>query len=51
MVGSSVLRKFTGGHDVTLYHAKGCAQCSNTGYTGRFCILEMLPMTDPLRIS
>ena len=38
-----------GGDDVTLYHAKGCAQCSNTGYMGRFCILEMLPMTDPLR--
>ena len=36
-------------HDVTLYHAKGCAQCSQTGYMGRFCILEMLPMTDPLR--
>ena len=43
------LAKFTGGGDVTLYHAKGCAQCSNTGYMGRFCILEMLPMTDPLR--
>ena len=35
--------------DVTLYHAKGCAQCRNTGYMGRICILEMLPMTDPLR--
>ena len=43
------MRKLAGGGDVTLYHAKGCAQCSNTGYMGRFCILEMLPMTDPLR--
>ena len=35
--------------DITLYHAKGCEQCSQTGYIGRICILEMLPMTDPLR--
>jgi general secretion pathway protein E len=43
------LEKFAGGKDITLYHAKGCAQCGHTGYLGRFCILEMLPMTDPLR--
>ena len=49
MVTQLGLTKFTGGGDVTLFHAKGCAQCSNTGYMGRFCILEMLPMTDPLR--
>jgi general secretion pathway protein E len=49
MVAQLGLRKFTGAHDGTLYHAKGCAHCSNTGYMGRCCILEMLPMTDPLR--
>ncbi len=43
------LQKFASGKDITLYHAKGCAQCGQTGYLGRFCILEMLPMTDPLR--
>ena len=43
------LAKIAGTRDVTLYHAKGCAQCGHTGYLGRFCILEMLPMTDPLR--
>ena len=43
------LAKFAGTSDVTLFHAKGCAQCGHTGYLGRFCILEMLPMTDPLR--
>ncbi len=43
------LAKFAGDGDVTLYHAKGCPQCSQTGYSGRFCILEMLPMSDPLR--
>ena len=43
------LAKFAGTTDMTLFHAKGCAQCGQTGYLGRFCILEMLPMTDPLR--
>ena len=43
------LAKFAGNEDITLYHAKGCPQCSQTGFLGRFCILEMLPMTDPLR--
>jgi general secretion pathway protein E len=43
------LAKFVGSSDVTLWHAKGCTQCGQTGYLGRFCILEMLPMTDPLR--
>ncbi|MEO8507103.1 MAG: type II secretion system ATPase GspE [Betaproteobacteria bacterium] len=43
------LAKFAGTGDVTLHHARGCAQCSQTGYMGRFCILEMLPMSDPLR--
>jgi general secretion pathway protein E len=43
------LAKFAGTSDITLFHAKGCEQCGHTGYLGRFCILEMLPMTDPLR--
>ncbi|MEO8344904.1 MAG: type II secretion system ATPase GspE [Betaproteobacteria bacterium] len=43
------LAKFTGDKDVMLFHAKGCTQCGQTGFLGRFCILEMLPMTDPLR--
>ena len=43
------LAKFAGTRDITLFHEKGCAQCGQTGYLGRFCILEMLPMTDPLR--
>jgi len=43
------LAKFADTSDITLFHAKGCAQCGQTGYLGRFCILEMLPMTDPLR--
>jgi len=43
------LAKFASTRNITLFHAKGCAQCGQTGYLGRFCILEMLPMTDPLR--
>src|SRR6185369_1009975 len=43
------LRKFTKDRDITLWHAKGCNQCSHTGYTGRISILEMLPITDEIR--
>jgi len=43
------LAKFADTSDMTLFHAKGCANFGHTGYLGRFCILEMLPMTDPLR--
>ena len=43
------LRKFSDAPDITLWHAKGCAQCANTGYVGRICITEMMPMTDGLR--
>ena len=43
------LRKFTTDRDVTLYHAKGCNECAQTGFFGRICIMEMLPMTDTLR--
>lgn len=28
-----------------IYRAKGCAKCSNTGYKGRTCIVEVLPVT------
>jgi len=43
------LRKFTKDGDITLWRAKGCNQCSHTGYTGRISILEMLPITDEIR--
>jgi general secretion pathway protein E len=43
------LRRFTDAKDITLWHAKGCSQCANTGYIGRISILEMLPITDTLR--
>jgi general secretion pathway protein E len=43
------LRKYARNGRITLYHAKGCKECANTGYIGRISIMEMLPMTDPLR--
>ncbi len=43
------LRKFSDTPDITLWHAKGCSQCANTGYTGRICITEIMPMTDGIR--
>ncbi len=49
MVGQMGLARFAGTDDVTLYHAKGCASCSHTGYMGRLCIIEMMTMTDALR--
>ncbi|HEY2864996.1 MAG TPA: type II secretion system ATPase GspE [Casimicrobiaceae bacterium] len=43
------LHKFAPPGDVTLYHAKGCKECAQTGFIGRVSIMEMLPMSDPLR--
>jgi len=49
LVAELGLSKFANGGDITLYHAKGCKQCANTGYIGRISIIEMMPMTDPMR--
>jgi general secretion pathway protein E len=43
------LRKFANGGEIRLFHEKGCRECAQTGYIGRISIMEMLPMTDPLR--
>ena len=43
------LRRHAESDEVTLYHAAGCDQCAGTGYRGRICIIEMLPMTDAIR--
>ena len=43
------LRKFSTKSDVTLFHAKGCKDCGQTGFIGRVSIMEMLPMSDHLR--
>jgi general secretion pathway protein E len=43
------LSKFASGDEIRLFHEKGCRECAQTGYIGRISIMEMLPMTDPLR--
>jgi len=43
------LNKFSKEPEITLWHAKGCSHCANTGYIGRISIMEVLPMTDSLR--
>jgi type IV pilus assembly protein PilB len=34
---------------VTIYEAKGCEECNNTGYRGRSAIVELLELNDHLR--
>jgi general secretion pathway protein E len=43
------LRKFAPSGPITLWKAKGCPECANTGYSGRVGIVEMLTMTDAIR--
>ncbi len=33
----------------TLYRAVGCRECSHTGFNGRMCIAEMMPLSEALR--
>ncbi len=33
----------------TVYKAVGCKDCSGTGFTGRMCIAEMMPLSEPIR--
>jgi len=49
MVAQLGLARYSPAKEITLYHPKGCPQCAQTGYTGRISIMEILPMTDPLR--
>ncbi|MFO0602624.1 MAG: ATPase, T2SS/T4P/T4SS family [Polyangiales bacterium] len=37
------------GYPITLYRAKGCPACQNTGYQGRTGIYELLLITDAVR--
>jgi general secretion pathway protein E len=49
LVEQMKLAKYSGDAKITLWHAKGCSHCAQTGYTGRICITEIMPMTDGLR--
>jgi general secretion pathway protein E len=43
------LRRFVPSGPVSLHHAGGCEVCAGTGYIGRMCIMEIMPMTDRIR--
>jgi len=43
------LRRYQPEGDIVLYRPVGCPDCAGTGYWGRFCIVEMMTMTDNLR--
>ena len=49
LVDQMKLRRFSRDSEITLWNAKGCSQCAATGYIGRICITEMMPMTDGVR--
>jgi general secretion pathway protein E len=43
------LKRYAKESEITLYHPVGCEHCAGTGYHGRICIIEMLPMSDAIR--
>jgi general secretion pathway protein E len=43
------LHRYTNADPVMLYRAVGCAECGNTGYSGRVSIVELLVMSDTIR--
>ncbi|HJU21331.1 MAG TPA: type II secretion system ATPase GspE [Casimicrobiaceae bacterium] len=49
LVEQMKLSRFSQDREITLWHAKGCANCAKTGYVGRICITEIMPMTDAIR--
>jgi general secretion pathway protein E len=49
LVAELRLGRFAANGEVTLYRSTGCKACGDTGFRGRSCILEFLPVTDPIR--
>tara|TARA_R110000822_G_scaffold59736_35_gene149236 strand:- start:11058 stop:12794 length:1737 start_codon:yes stop_codon:yes gene_type:complete len=49
IIGEFALDKLHSGGKLLLFHARGCEHCGGTGYRGRVGIIEMLPMSDPIR--
>lgn len=37
------------GEDITIYRAKGCSECSNTGYKGRIAVYEIMTVGRELK--
>jgi general secretion pathway protein E len=49
LVAELRLDRFVANGEVTLFHSSGCKACGGTGFRGRSCILEFLPVTDAIR--
>ena len=49
LVEQTGLRRFTDDDAITLYHARGCAKCNDTGYLGRTSVTELMVMNDEVR--
>ena len=49
VVSQMGLQRYAQGSEIHLYHPSGCEECAGTGYRGRICIIEMLPMSDAIR--
>ena len=43
------LHRVTSERTPVVYKPVGCSHCGNTGFTGRVCIAEMLPISEPIR--
>jgi len=41
--------KKEGGKDLVLYRPRGCPRCSNTGYRGRFAVVEAFSLSEGLK--
>ena len=49
VVSQMGLQRYAQESEIHLYHPSGCEECAGTGYRGRICIIEMLPMSDAIR--
>ena len=49
MVEKLSLQSLSAGGPLRLYRAIGCEHCNRTGYRGRSSIVEILPISDPIR--
>jgi general secretion pathway protein E len=47
----SGISAITDSQEITLYRATGCDHCKQSGYWGRTMILELLLMTDPVKLA
>jgi general secretion pathway protein E len=49
LVAKLGLNELSRGGRLVLYRARGCPHCGQTGYRGRSCIVEVLPVSNAIR--